>query len=234
MDFFPWERAARYIFPAKFFSPQLLKTVSSLDGKTAVNLAIANIRYYLSAWQIVRYRFSPEAEEELRRKDRARVEKFAAFIHGASSEKADDGHSIQAASPTPSENLDSINLPPAKAITSRLSLLNSADPLQEGSRRLVIRDQIERNPAARRICLAHHGYRCAVCGIDLGKEFGEEFEGLIEVHHLTPLSESPEQHEVDPRADLIPLCPTCHRMAHWKTKTPRTAEDLRRIVQHER
>lgn len=72
----------------------------------------------------------------------------------------------------------------------------------------------ERDPRARRRCIAIHGTACAVCGFDFGKTYGPEFAGKIEVHHLHPLSEIREEHETDPASDLVPVCPNCHRMLH--------------------
>ena len=72
----------------------------------------------------------------------------------------------------------------------------------------------ERDPRARRKCIAIHGTACAVCGFDFGKTYGPEYAGKIEVHHLHPLSEIREEHETDPVRDLVPVCPNCHRMLH--------------------
>ncbi len=72
----------------------------------------------------------------------------------------------------------------------------------------------ERDPQARRKCIAIHGTACVVCGFDFGKVYGPEFAGKIEVHHLHPLSEIREEHETDPARDLVPVCPNCHRMLH--------------------
>ena len=72
----------------------------------------------------------------------------------------------------------------------------------------------ERDPRARRRCIAIHGTACAVCGFDFGETYGPEFADKIEVHHLHPLSEIREEHETDPARDLVPVCPNCHRMLH--------------------
>ena len=72
----------------------------------------------------------------------------------------------------------------------------------------------ERDPRARRKCIAIHGTACAVCGFDFGKIYGPEFADKIEVHHIHPLSEIREEHETDPVRDLVPVCPNCHRMLH--------------------
>ena len=60
------------------------------------------------------------------------------------------------------------------------------------------------------------------------KTYGELGEGYIHVHHIKPLSEIEGAYEVDPVADLIPVCPNCHAMIH-KRPHP-TVEQLRQII----
>lgn len=87
-------------------------------------------------------------------------------------------------------------------------------PLTEGAANRVIVNVYERNPLARQQCIEHYGCRCAVCGFDFEKVFGELGRGFIHVHHLKPLSQIQEEYEVDPIADLRPVCPNCHAMIH--------------------
>jgi 5-methylcytosine-specific restriction protein A len=44
----------------------------------------------------------------------------------------------------------------------------------------------------------------------LGKDF-------IHVHHLVPVTSLRGEREVDPVADLVPVCPNCHAMIHQVT-----------------
>ncbi len=74
----------------------------------------------------------------------------------------------------------------------------------------------ERNPKAREECLRIKGTSCAVCGFTAEKEYGDYFEGLIEVHHIIPISNRSGEHEINPITDLIPLCPNCHSAIHKK------------------
>ena len=62
------------------------------------------------------------------------------------------------------------------------------DAYPEGARKLVTVNAFERNPEARRRCLAHYGYRCSVCGLNLEDRDGEAGRELIHVHHLRPLA----------------------------------------------
>ena len=88
--------------------------------------------------------------------------------------------------------------------------------LHEGTPITVELTKYERNREARLLCIKHYGAKCAVCGFDFGKAYGENFEGMIEVHHRIPLYEIKEDYVVDPINDLIPVCPNCHAALHAK------------------
>lgn len=87
-------------------------------------------------------------------------------------------------------------------------------------------NRYERNPHARRICLAHHGTSCAVCGFSFEAAYGPEGAGFIHVHHLVPAAQLGPGYELDPVGDLVPLCPNCHAMAH-RRRIPYTLAELR-------
>jgi 5-methylcytosine-specific restriction enzyme A len=84
----------------------------------------------------------------------------------------------------------------------------------EGVGRQVIVNRYERNTAARRKCLEHHGDACAVCGIRFEDVYGLVAAGYMHIHHVKPISEIAEQYEVDPVEDLRPVCPNCHAVIH--------------------
>jgi predicted HNH restriction endonuclease len=44
--------------------------------------------------------------------------------------------------------------------------------------------------------------------------YGPLAEGFIHVHHVKQLSEIGAEYEVDPVADLRPVCPNCHAVIH--------------------
>ena len=75
----------------------------------------------------------------------------------------------------------------------------------------------------------HYGARCIVCGFDFGASYGPVASGFIHVHHLVPLSEIAEAYAVDPIADLNPLCPNCHAVAHLRTP-PYTIEEIKAFL----
>jgi 5-methylcytosine-specific restriction protein A len=96
----------------------------------------------------------------------------------------------------------------------------------EGAVQLAIVKRRERNPRNRLLCLRLHGDKCAVCAVEPRGVYGEA-GGIIEVHHLQPLSLSDEPRMYDPASDLIPVCPNCHRAAHTKRPLPWTPDELR-------
>lgn len=103
-------------------------------------------------------------------------------------------------------------------------------PLYEGTVKEVTLDVYERNPAARKQCLGRYGAVCQICGFDFAFTYGSQFEGLIHVHHLTPLSNQGAEHTVRPEEDLIPVCPNCHMALHSKKDGVYTPEELKAFM----
>ena len=85
----------------------------------------------------------------------------------------------------------------------------------EGQLTTAIIKKRERSRRNRLLCLAIHGHRCFVCGT-VPEETYPGLTGIIEVHHIEPVSTLLAPKVYDPRTDLIPLCPTCHRAIHRK------------------
>lgn len=112
----------------------------------------------------------------------------------------------------------------AAGTSSAPSASPPATTLPEGAHRKVTVNGYERNPLARAACIAHHGHRCKVCGVDLGARFGEIAEGFIHVHHVIPISSIGRAYEVDPIRDLVPVCPTCHTILHLRVPPLTVAE----------
>ena len=86
----------------------------------------------------------------------------------------------------------------------------------------------ERSWPNRMRCIAIHGTRCAVCGFDFGEAYGELFGGMIEVHHIKPVSSYEKATLVDPAHDLIPLCANCHRAIH-RINPPMMPDELKNL-----
>lgn len=87
----------------------------------------------------------------------------------------------------------------------------------------------ERSPRNRLLCLSIHGHRCAACGFCPPELYGDAGE-IIEVHHLEPLGLIDQPRAYDPRTDLVPLCPNCHRAVHTRRPVPYTLEELREML----
>lgn len=98
---------------------------------------------------------------------------------------------------------------------SKLDPSYSAQAYVEGGR--IVREKLvsesKRIPALRAKCLAIRGATCLVCGFNSEERYG--VPGIVEVHHLRPLSDGIER-ETDPAKDLVPVCPNCHALIHSK------------------
>lgn len=98
--------------------------------------------------------------------------------------------------------------------------------LPEGAKIRVEVNRYERDRRNRAAALAIHGYLCKACDLDLGERYGPAAAGLIEVHHVTPVSEVGPAYIIDPNTDLVPLCPNCHAVAHRRSP-PFSVDELR-------
>ncbi len=98
-------------------------------------------------------------------------------------------------------------------------------------RRYRLHRSVERNSSAGRKAKKVHGYVCQGCGFDFEAVYGPAGREFIEAHHLTPLSELPEDTPVplDPKEDFAVLCANCHRMMHRKDG-PRTLAEIRTLA----
>ncbi|MPR31784.1 HNH endonuclease [Salmonirosea aquatica] len=105
---------------------------------------------------------------------------------------------------------------------------NKIDTFREGKSIEVTQTRYERNPEARRRCLSHYGYSCAVCHFNFERYFGEVGKGFIHVHHVNQISSIGNEYNVDPIKDLIPVCPNCHAMIHSR-KTAFTIQEIKKI-----
>lgn len=103
--------------------------------------------------------------------------------------------------------------------------------LPEGAKSRVEVNRYERDRRNRAAALAIHGYSCLACDMNFEKVYGAVAAGFIEVHHITPVSEIGENYRVNPKTDLIPLCPNCHAVVHRK-KPPITVDELRALLNH--
>lgn len=123
--------------------------------------------------------------------------------------------------PFPDPNLEPVRLAEEVMVSG---------PLIEGAVCQVVINAYERNPIARARCIALYGASCVVCGFNFGDVYGPLADGFIHVHHVKPLSEIGAKYEVDPIADLRPVCPNCHAVIHLGEKC-RSIEEVRQLWQ---
>ena len=88
--------------------------------------------------------------------------------------------------------------------------------LREGKVSRIITNAHERNPVARRLCIAHYGTSCSICNFSFGDVYGNDFSNFVHVHHLTELAAIGEEYTIDPIKDLRPVCPNCHAIIHQR------------------
>ncbi len=95
----------------------------------------------------------------------------------------------------------------------------SNEELREGGSKTINVNVYERSRKARDACIEKYGPICAVCGFDFERTFGELGKGFIHVHHLKNLASIGKDYVVDPESDLRPVCPNCHAMIHYGSKS---------------
>lgn len=103
--------------------------------------------------------------------------------------------------------------------------------VEEGKKQVRV-NAYERDPKARRACLAHHGSHCAVCQLSFEDRYGSIGKGFIHVHHTRPLAAAGKVQTLDPKRDLVPVCPNCHAMLH-RTEPPMSVQKLLTIVRRQ-
>ena len=102
----------------------------------------------------------------------------------------------------------------------------------EGAKQTVQVNRYERNPEARAKWIEFHKARCKVCDMSFAETYGSFAKDFIHVHHKKPLYEISEQYEVDPKNDLMPVCPNCHAMLHRQENgIPMTVERLKLLYE---
>jgi 5-methylcytosine-specific restriction protein A len=94
----------------------------------------------------------------------------------------------------------------------------------------VVANRYEQDPDARRRCLAFHGTSCAACGFSFEEAFGQAGAEAMDVHHIVPPALLGSGYQPDPVADLVPLCPNCHAMAHNGRGAPHPVSELRGML----
>ena len=224
---YEWGGNSKRIFPQKFFSSMLLETTDHLTMAQFVRFAALNAQYYLSEWVVVKYTIDGMPVREYRNRRTQEACRLLGFsLSEDSPEEIDDEDSIKKRNP---KNDNALQHKRPKLLVPG----NRSGELREGKRKRRLNDAIERNATARRICLEHYGPTCVVCGMNFEEEYGSDFAGIIDVHHLAPLSQKEGDHLVDPIEDIVPVCPNCHRMLHRKRDGVYSPDELRAIIGRE-
>lgn len=75
---------------------------------------------------------------------------------------------------------------------------------------------IERQASHSQVVKRLQGTICRGCSKDMADRYGEVAQGLIDAHHLTPLSklEDGQVAHFNAKTDFAVLCPNCHRVIH--------------------
>lgn len=109
------------------------------------------------------------------------------------------------------------------------SLSEEVETFIEGKTTTAVINVYERDPKARAACIKHYGAKCCICGFEFEESYGPDMAGFIHVHHLCSLASLKKEYEVDPIADLRPVCPNCHAVIH-RRKHPLTLDAVRTLM----
>lgn len=100
---------------------------------------------------------------------------------------------------------------------------------KEGSKKLVYTTKYERDPKLREQAIKIHGLSCMACGFNFFETYGEQGRGFIHVHHVKPLFATGEC-IINPKTDLVVLCPNCHSMVHRNKNQVLTIDELKNLI----
>ncbi len=102
--------------------------------------------------------------------------------------------------------------------------------LPSGVVKTVPTNRCEQDAALRGVALAHRGSACLACGLDFEQMYGSPDSASMQVHLITPLGLVDGEYEPDPLVDLVPLCPSCHVVAHSRWPDAYGVEELRTML----
>lgn len=69
---------------------------------------------------------------------------------------------------------------------------------------------------------------CDACRVSLAERYGRDHAEVVELHHLQPLARGVQKPKgID---DFALLCPTCHRIVHYRREEPLKIEEVRRLL----
>lgn len=118
-----------------------------------------------------------------------------------------------------------------EAAKGALRLLVGMPLKPEGERKFLVHFRHERNPEVRRRflreCERNGRLRCQACGISPDERYGTEFSRVLEVHHVLRLGLGVRDTKLQ---DLALLCPSCHRVVHYRREEPINVAELRALL----
>lgn len=118
-----------------------------------------------------------------------------------------------------------LDLLPEEVITS--------SEFEEGGTVSIKVNKFERDSKARKACLKHFGYTCKACNLNLQLIYGKVAKDFIHVHHIIPLSKIGKKYKVNPKKDLVPVCPNCHAIIHRRAE-PYTIKEIHEFLKNGR
>ena len=62
------------------------------------------------------------------------------------------------------------------------------------------------------------------------QRYGPAGADFIQVHHIVPPGAIGADYTLDPVSDLVPMCPSCHAMAHRGAPDPYSPAELRQML----
>ena len=104
--------------------------------------------------------------------------------------------------------------------------------LHEGGTTYVETTVYERNPLARKKCIAYYGTHCSVCSFSFAAKYGDNAKDYTHVHHLTPMASIGQEYVIDPIKDLRPVCPNCHAVIHLR-QPPYSIDEVKKMLYSE-
>jgi len=98
----------------------------------------------------------------------------------------------------------------------------------EGAEHQVTSKRLERSQALRDKAIQIHGCRCAICCFCFKENYGPLGDAFIHIHHIERLADTGKR-LVNPKTDLIPVCPNCHAMLHRRSPPLLPQELIKKI-----
>jgi hypothetical protein len=125
---------------------------------------------------------------------------------------------------------EDVPLTPVQLDALASELVGGIELSPEGRKYLRTHIATERNPNNREFVLRlrEKNLTCDGCGVDLAAEYSSQHRRVVEVHHVRPLARGPRQ--AKGTADFNVLCPTCHRVVHYRREEPLDMAELRGLL----